>query len=231
MRTAGAILWGVLLVCPALAGPEWAVVRIPSHGGSGVVIATGPGQTWILTAAHMFDSKHRTKRIQVDAPSPRGGGPPQPGGATLARLGNWSGGSAGRDLALILLRAGPLPYVAPVAPAGRPTPRQCLSVGYDGLRLPAIVRPVRVLQAGNEETFTAERPKGGRSGGGLLDPTSGHLYGIVTGFTGPDNGAEVHPRGQGIHASHRAVLAFLRPPTSTTDWETPCVHSLRWPWP
>src|SRR5262245_52088315 len=50
----------------AHAGPERAVVRLPSHGGSGTVIATTQNRTFILSCAHAFQGGDALKPIQID---------------------------------------------------------------------------------------------------------------------------------------------------------------------
>ena len=189
----------------AFANPEDAVVRITSHGGSGVVIATGPGWTVVLTCAHMFQGGDATRRIAVDAPFPRPG-PPRKVGVQLVGLARSGEG----DLAVIQIQDGPFPYVAEVAPADL-SPGPCWSIGYDEMRGTALKRPASIVgQAGQNTTLTRERPWHGRSGGGLIDAQTGYLVGIVSAYEGPSNRAELANGHHGVYASHGAIWRFLR---------------------
>lgn len=172
---------------------RWAVVQIPSHGGSGTVIESGNGRSLILSCAHMFETREdMTKPIRIDAPSPQAGTPKRVGVKLLAV-------DHRADLSLIEINA-ELPYVAPVAQRGGG--RLCLSVGYDGMRRPPQMRSVTLLSSDGERTYTRERPNHGRSGGALLNDETGELIGVVQGY-------EAIPSGRGIYASHAAVVAFL----------------------
>src|SRR5262245_28320677 len=93
------------------ADPRLAIVRIPSHGASGVVISTTAGLSYVLSAAHAFEGEARLKRVELDVPN---GAPGQArtGGIRLVKV------DYARDLALLEVRAGPLPHVCPVAPEG-----------------------------------------------------------------------------------------------------------------
>jgi hypothetical protein len=212
----------VVMVPLAQAAPEDAVVRIPSHGGSGTVIATsGPdtqhpgGWTLILSCAHLFwqqDSLGRPelsqrflqKTMTFDAPVPTPETPKQVGSKMLAI------GSPSCDVVLIKLNAGPLPYVAPLAPVGF-QPGRCWSVGYDEMKLPAQKRPATIVQEDlGGITLTRERPWHGRSGGGLIDARTGYLVGVVSAYEGPSNRAELQRGYHGVYVSHRAILTFLR---------------------
>src|ERR1700693_1366149 len=53
-----ATLCFLLFAATAAAGQQdavRAVVRVPSHGGSATIIATEQGNTYLLTAAHLFE--------------------------------------------------------------------------------------------------------------------------------------------------------------------------------
>lgn len=183
--------------------PTAAVCRLWSHGGSGTVIKTGPGYSFVLTCRHLFtdrgdriDTSLCRKPMSFDVPVPTQGQARQVGSRVL-------GIADGGDIALVLLNAGPLPYVAPVAPRGfRPGP--CLSVGYDGMTLPPHIRPATILSADATTTWTQGAPWHGRSGGALIDQKTGYLVGVVSGY-------EVTPRGpgRGIYASHEGICNFL----------------------
>jgi len=172
-----------------------AVVQIPSHGASGTVIATAPGETFILTAAHAFEGAGRHRPIVLLVPSPEGAEPEKRAGIRLVAL------DARADLALVLLRAGPLPHVARVAPRGGGPVGRAWSVGYDGMRLPAVCVPTRLRGGDGATTFTHETPRPGRSGGALLDGT-GRLIGVVQGYT-------LERPSVGLYVSLGRVHAFL----------------------
>jgi hypothetical protein len=202
------LIASLFLASGVRAAPEHAVVRIPSHGGSGTVIATGEGWSLVLSCWHCFKGEtpasHRP--IALDVPVP------QPGSAKNVGVKLVALGDAEVDLALLRVPYGPLPYVAPVGPPDM-RPGACWSVGYDDMRLPARVRPARVAgSAGRwgEITLTYERPWHGRSGGALIDQGTGYLVGVVSAYEGPSNRAERHPPFHGVYVSHRAILRFLR---------------------
>jgi hypothetical protein len=177
---------------------EYAVLRISSHGCSATVITTAPGRSLLLGCAHAFQGNSRSKPLTLDLPSPRPG-PPQRLGVRLIAV------DGGLDLSLIELTDGPLPYVAPVAPAGwRPAP-ECLSVGYDGMKLPPQRRPAHLLGSDGRTTYTRERPWHGRSGGALLDAETGFLIGVVQGY-------ETSGQQRGMYVAHSRILQFLGQP-------------------
>jgi hypothetical protein len=171
-----------------------AVVRLPSHGASATVIATEPGQTLLLGCAHAFQGRDRTKPIVVDVPAAHAHSPRHVG-TQLLKV-NYED-----DLSLVLLCAGPVDYVCPVAAMGH-RPGNLVSVGYDEMRLPAQVLPAHIVHLSAEITYTRERPWHGRSGGALIDSQAGSLVGVVQGYeiTGPC---------RGMYVSHRAILRFL----------------------
>jgi hypothetical protein len=173
-----------------------AVVRLPSHGASATVIETRAGATWLLGCAHAFEGNDRSRPIRLDVPVPSAGQPKQAAIRLLAV-------DYRHDLSLILLEDGPLPYVAPVAPAGHVPGAHVLSIGYDEMRWPAQQAPATLLGTAGATTYTRERPVPGRSGGALLDADRGWLIGVVQGYetTGPR---------RGMYVSHAAVLRFLQ---------------------
>jgi hypothetical protein len=183
------LLWG-----RAPAASKDAVIRIPSHGASGTIIATASGRTLILGCAHMLRGRMADKPLVFDVPSPSPGVPLHVGTRVLAV-------DYAADLSLMELNAGPLAYVCPIAPAGF-RPSVCLSVGYDEMRLPAQVRLARITGSDSEMTYTRERPWHGRSGGALIDEQSGYLVGVVIGYEAP-------PNGRGIYVSHASILSFV----------------------
>jgi hypothetical protein len=181
----------VVLAGLAEAQGEHAVVRIPSHGGSGTVIETRPGRSLILSAAHLFSGSNRYKRMTFDMPSPAPGQAQRVESRLLAL-------DSQMDLSLIEIDVGPLPYVCAVAPQGY-RPGECISVGYDNMRLPPQKRPAHIASQSGPTTFTRERPWHGRSGGALIDRSRGYLVGVVSGYSST----------RGVYASHSAVLSFL----------------------
>ena len=203
--------------CPG-ADPNYAhhaVVQIPSHGGSGVVVRTETTQerSFILTAAHLFietDSRGRSLRdfrqkpIRLMVPTPKRNAPSKKVGVHLVAI------DVEKDLALLEVNLGKLPYVAPVAPPGHSATGKLLSVGYDEMRRPPQVRSARIVGTYGNTTFTDTAPWHGRSGGALIDPKTGYTIGIVSGYEslGPPNGP---PRpGRGIYVSLGAIHQFLR---------------------
>src|SRR5262245_61724582 len=193
----------------------WAVVRIPSHGGSGVVFSTSSRGTWVLSAAHMFRSQG--KPIRLEAPWPTRTSGPMRAGVRLVAV------SRGADLALVFLPVGPVPYFAPLPPEGHRPSADCVSVGFDAGK--PQMRPARVVSSRKGEVLTAERPWHGRSGGGLIERQTGYLVGICSGYTGgrgprgpggppgSDPGFEMWERsgGRGIYVSALAARQFVVP--------------------
>jgi hypothetical protein len=197
------------------AAPQHAVVRITSHGCSGTVIATGAGRSIILTCAHAWERPSEFRKpIVIDAPSPLPHGKVERGVAPkLVAFDLYDGMRRpnGRDLALIEMRAGPLPYVCQVAPPGT-LASVCLSVGYDEMRLPMVLERARIIQRPGSPvmsrpniTYTAEIPWHGRSGGPLISER-GQLVGVVQGYE-----MDRYKRPTiGMYASHTAILSFLQ---------------------
>jgi hypothetical protein len=210
------------------ADPKDAVVRIPSHGGSGTVIATGKGWSLILSAGHCFEKEAARKAITVDAPFVV----PVSNRQDISRLetGSTKVGvellahecdDSTIDLSLIRVNYGPLPYVAPVAPAGF-NPGACLSIGYDEMALPGQVRPASIVGYRAGFTYTKERPWHGRSGGALIDRNTGYLVGVVSGYTGPRNHQELDGVHRGVYASHHSILSFLKKCKAISYEDAPC---------
>jgi hypothetical protein len=192
--------------------PQDAVVKITSHGGSGVIVSTQQGATIILSAAHMFERpEDKIKPIQVDVPASTAQGPLKVGVSLLAV-------DYEADLSLIRLNTGPIPYVCPVAPAGSKITK-AWSAGWDEMRnMPVMLRPAHVLGSRGAITFTQERPNHGRSGGALIGASldsqgieHSWLFGIVQGYDGPPRPqtGELYPGGKGMYASHDAILKFM----------------------
>lgn len=196
-----ALLLLLLLASPAFADPKGAIVRIPSHGGSGTVIATGPGWSLILSAAHCFEGSARTKPIALDVIMPS---------AAVGRVGiQLLGTDKAADVALVRLNYGPLPHISPVAPSGF-QPGPCLSGGFDDMKFPGEYRLANIIERSPDGYYyTREAPWHGRSGGGLIDARTGYLVGVCSGYTGQHSRNEA-ARGKGVYAGLPSILAFLR---------------------
>ena len=185
----------LLLPAPALAAPQDAVVAFPSHGCSATCIWKDQTRSLLLSCAHAFEGNDKYKKITMLAPHPTPGARQAPG-IRLLYVDN--------RLDLSLLEVGTsLPYVCPVAPVGS-HPGRLLSCGYDEMRWPPTVRVATQIGTSAELTYTKEYPWHGRSGGALLDPDQGQLYGVVSGYTTPPM------KVVGLYASHQAVLTFLQ---------------------
>jgi hypothetical protein len=182
----------------ANADPQRAVVRLPSHGGSGTVIATTQHHTFILSCAHAFQAGDALKPIHID-------GEQIPAGAPRLVAVDYE-----HDLSLIEIPAGNAPHVAPVAGPGHKPSAHLLSVGYDEMRLPATERPAHIVKTDGDITWTREPPWHGRSGGALLDLDQGVLIGVVSGYVN-------YPEGPGLYVSHRDIGLFLE----QQHWSSP----------
>lgn len=188
----------VLVVGMARGGPADSAIRLPSHGMTGAVVATGRGWTRGVTSAHGFKGgKALRRRIIIDAPARRSG-------AVSTAAPRLVAVDYRRDLALVEWSAGPAPYVARLA-AQDPVPGDLLySVGYDRMRSRYLVwyatcaYPQFHWRLGWIQR-TVEPPDHGRSGGPLFD-SEGHLVGLVIGYD-PGGGMYVH---------RRTIQAFLR---------------------
>lgn len=183
-------------------GPQYAhhaVVMIPSHGGSGIVIATSRQRTYLLSAAHMFEGKDANKAIRLQVPVPRPEGQKQVG-IWLVALDRKA------DLALLEMNYGPLPYLAPVAPINHQLRRKqwLLSVGYDEMKKPPRMRWTKYAGSFGHLSYTETPPWHGRSGGALLDMQTGYTVGVVSGYERP------YPQGRGRYVSLSAIHAFLQ---------------------
>jgi hypothetical protein len=168
---------------------------LPSHGASATVIATEPGRTLLLSCAHAFEGADLHKPIVIDVPTSHPLSP-QAAGVVVLRV------DYAADLSLLQLRAGPVDFAAPVAPQPPGAPTHLLSVGYDGMRLPAIQTSAHLLSQSGSTTYTVERPGHGRSGGALLDLDTGCLVGVVQGY-------EVTGWRRGMYVSLNEIHRFL----------------------
>lgn len=198
----------VLLVVPCRGQTsQHAVIRITSHGASGTVVQTSQDSSYILTCAHAFRGADRTLAIRLDVPVSGLAVRPRLVRPRIVAL------DYRLDLALIHLAAGPLPYVCAIAPASALSVRRALSVGYDEMKLPPVVRSATVLDSGPELLYTQEKPWHGRSGGALING-QGQLIGVVQGY-------EVSGQQRGIYASPAAIAAFLRNQTPRPQYTPP----------
>jgi S1-C subfamily serine protease len=194
-------------------------VRNGDRRGSGTVITSAPGETWILTAAHVVIPTAALKvelhRFNLgysgarDTGLTEGGGWPRLVPATLAAS------DPGGDVAILLVRGmTALPFVARLDPgAAEPAPGESLtSVGIDrSLHLTrwqaAIKGPasIDIGRGGGPRRFTviARPPEHGRSGGGLFRP-DGTVVGVCTGRV------EVHgSQRAGVFASVESIRRLL----------------------
>jgi len=195
-------LW---LAVAGLAGaePADAVVRIPSHGGSGTVIQVVNGKSWILSCGHLFldertdrpDANALARPLAIDAPSPAPTGQVARVGVRLVDVDYQA------DLCLIEMGT-ELVYVCPVAPPGTHA-RHLLSVGFDLMKLPGVRLPATPLGTSDGWTWTRERPVPGRSGGVLIDVDTNTLVGVCHGYTTEPGG------GRGMYVPLATVHAFL----------------------
>lgn len=188
------VVWLCVTVC-VHAAPVDAVVRLTSHGGSGCVVYVGNGKSLILTCAHCFEGRDRTKPIVLDAPSPNPGAAQRPG-VKLLKV------DYATDLALVEVAA-ELPYCTPIAPAGYRPSQSVLSCGYDRMGWPAVQARATLIGSDGPRQYSRENPVPGRSGGPLIDMQGGVVLGTCTGY---ESGGGW---GRGIYSSHAAVLKFI----------------------
>lgn len=190
------------------AEPGDAVVRITSHGASGVVVYSEPGRTLILSAGHAFDNRAARLPITLDVP-----GDGRPAGLTGSGTKRLLRVDYDSDLALVRLDLGPLPGVCPVAASEPSTSARLVSTGYDGMRWPAVVATAHVVAREGRTTFTRERPVEGRSGGPLIDADRRLTVGIV-------NGYETSGLRRGVYTSRSECVRFLER-AARSSWDGP----------
>jgi S1-C subfamily serine protease len=195
------------------------------HGnktGSGTVIASVPGETWILTAAHVVEQAsdlkvelHRFNFGSRLTGLTEGGGWPRlvPAAVVVAE--------PDTDVALVRIKGmKALPFVAHLDPdAGEPTPGEVMtSVGIDrGLHLNSWRTTIEgagkidLGKGGGARLFTvtSHPPDHGRSGGGLYR-ADGAVVGVCTGFF-------EHKPGQRVGAF--AAMASIRQLVRTQSLE------------
>jgi S1-C subfamily serine protease len=193
-------------------------IRNGDHRGSGTVIASGPGETLILTAAHVVKGAtglrvelHRHNLGYQLAGLTEGGGWPRLVPAAVV-----AADTAG-DVALVRIEGmKALRYVARFDPgAAEPSRGEVLtSVGIDRTRFltrwKTTVEGSARLDIGqgggpSRFTITSRFPEHGRSGGGLFRP-DGTLAGVCTGQLGLKPG---QPK-VGVFGSVESVRKLLR---------------------
>ncbi len=197
MKTFSSLIIGLLLPAFLLAGDGIkAVVRIPSHGASGVIIAPA----LVLTVEHAFPTlADKAKPVLVDALQED-----VPLIGIKARL---LGTDRERDLALVELPI-KLKYVAPVARDNHLFDQGLLSVGHDLMKNELTKVPgVKVLHEESGYYWTKEIPWFGRSGGPLLD-SAGDTVGITHGFTTP-GGDKVTDASRGLFITLQNIQSTL----------------------
>lgn len=190
------------------------VLRKGNGRGSGTVLASVPGETLILTAAHVLGPEGALEvelhPFNLGMPDdPRGGGRPRVVPAEIAAR------DRAADVALVRIRGmAALPYVARLGPAEEPAKDTPLrSVGYDegraliGWRTTAAGSArIDLYHAGDPRWFTiTSRPSlEGRSGGGLFRP-DGTVIGVCIGRVRSDQGRWV-----GVFASMQSIVRLIR---------------------
>jgi hypothetical protein len=77
------------------------------------------------------------------------------------------------------------------------------------MKIPAQVRPARIVATWGHDYKTDTRPWHGRSGGGLIDKKHGYLVGVCSAYTGQSNHAERMNGENGIYVSLPTIQKFL----------------------
>lgn len=167
---------------------EWATVRLPDQGGSGVAIWTSKEKTYLLTAGHCFNEN--PIRIQFGVQSAK----------RVSATKRWVAVNKQRDLALIELSTGPVPSVAPIALLF--SEKEAYSWGHDGMCWPKVGYKVKIKSSDARTTWTYDPPKEGRSGGPLLN-SKGELIGICQGYV-------ISRPHDGVYASLQNIHEFLK---------------------
>lgn len=222
MRKASLILWIILIsplraqepLVPTKPGPEAAVICMPSHGCSATVIYSDKTHTLILGCGHAYlpgshgeNMRDKPMRFLITHPST---GPPIKVQIKLLKV------DFNRDLSLVEMNTGPLPYVAPVAARGTKYDAELISVGYDNMQFPATIAKAHPLYVNGGLLFTREPPWHGRSGGGLLNQ-KGELVGVCSGYI-------KYPAGPGLYVSLDTIHDFLDGKTTKPTRPVTPVH-------
>jgi S1-C subfamily serine protease len=192
-------------------------IRNGDRRGSATVIASIPGETWILTAAHVVENPsnlrvelHRFNFGSRLTGLTEGGGWPRLVPATVEAA------DAAADIALVRIKGmTALPFVARLDPeADEPARGDVLtSVGIDrGLHLTAWRTTIQgsamvdLKKGGGARRFTVTTrpPEHGRSGGGLFRQ-DGAVVGVCTGFFESKPGQHL-----GVFAAVASIRQVLR---------------------
>jgi hypothetical protein len=202
-------VWVQLPVLALAANEQYAVVRILSHGASATVIDTGPGYTWLLGCGHAYEGADRSRPMVFDL-ARRVAQPRKTVCSQLLAL------DYRMDLSLVLLSEGPVDYVARVAPLGHSVVGHAiLSCGFDEMKFPMHQDYATILRNDNGRWITREMPWHGRSGGGLIDMTSGFLIGVVQGYDLPEEfytprSHTYDPLCHGLYVDLKTIQRFLQ---------------------
>jgi S1-C subfamily serine protease len=192
-------------------------IRNGNNRGSATIIASVPGETWILTAAHVVE-KSSDLRVELHRFNfgsrltglTEGGGWPRLVPATVEAT------DPAADVALVRIRGmTALPFVARLDPeADEPARGDVLtSVGIDrGLHLTAWQTTIQgsamvdLKKGGGARRFTVTTrpPEHGRSGGGLFR-RDGAVVGVCTGFFESKPGQHL-----GVFAAVASIRQMLR---------------------
>jgi hypothetical protein len=205
------------------------LIRLGPAQGSGTVVASVPGDTLVLTAAHVVEGAgpirvelHRynlgRERVEDGSHWPRG------------VWGEVAAADPAADVAVVRVRGiDALPYVARISPGdGEPARGTVVtSLGIDGgAQLSSWASRIGGLvwfegeEEGEQRPFllTSRAPVPGRSGGGLfLD--NGELVGVCIGRTSSERG-----RWEGLFASTASIRQLLR----DHDLDVAIAEARRW---
>jgi S1-C subfamily serine protease len=193
-------------------------IRNGDKRGSGTVIVSRPGETWILTAAHVVGGAGTPVQVELHRFNfgsrltglTEGGGWPRLVAATV------TGSEPDADVAIIRIRnMTALKHVARLDPgASEPSVGEVLtSVGIDrGLHLTSwqthihssSIVELRKGSGPRRFTITTKTPEHGRSGGGLFRP-DGTVVGVCTGHFENKPGQRL-----GVFASVESIRHLLR---------------------
>ena len=187
----------------SLANALNATVRIKVTGkslqdvGTGTIIYSVPGQSLVLTCAHLFAGQDKDAKVEVDVFQ---------NGQARRFPAQIKGGNHDSDLAVIQIQSAEvLPFVSINAVANDVLPQQpATSFGCDNGRVPSALstRVLRINQYKGPSNLTCLRdPVQGRSGGGLFDQ-QGRLLAVCS-CADRDNK-------EGLYMSQPAILALMQ---------------------
>lgn len=168
--------------------------------GSGTIIATMSGRSWVLSCAHIFGDRPRAMKIVIDGPA-QPYAPRKPAAARLLAC------DPKADLSLIEIDNGPFFYV-PIAPEEHKA-KLCWSCGYDGGNWPLTKREAHVMEESDTTTWTVQKPREGRSGGGLIDKDGAVLVGVCVAYVAPGWFGRYLTDRPGVYASRKAISRFM----------------------